>query len=117
MVRRTERAPLHRPQHPRPALRPHVPPGAAVPISLAFATDGSQESVDALTTDARSAMLPAVAITDPADATTVTSATVTVTGTASDDGPVSVKVNGHAAAIAADRTWSGPCRSPRAPTR
>jgi hypothetical protein len=51
-------------------------------------------------------MLPAVAITAPADGTTVTSPTVTLTGTASDDGPVSVQVDGHAATVAADRTWS-----------
>ena len=51
-------------------------------------------------------MLPAVAITGPADGTTATSAAITVTGTASDDGPVSVQVNGHPATVAADRTWS-----------
>jgi hypothetical protein len=80
--------------------------GGAVAISHAFATDGSQESVDALSADARAAMLPSVAITAPADGATVGSATVTVTGTATDDGPVLVGVNGHAATVAADGTWS-----------
>ncbi len=83
-----------------------IAPGASVPISLAFATDGPQENVDALTADARAALLPAVAITGPADGSTVTAAAVTVTGTTSDDGPVSVKVNGQDATLAADRTWS-----------
>jgi hypothetical protein len=80
--------------------------GGAVPISLAFATDASQANADALTADARSAMLPVVGITAPSEATVVTTAAVTVTGTASDDGPVSVAVNGHDATIAADGTWS-----------
>jgi hypothetical protein len=80
--------------------------GGAAAISLAFATDGSQAGVDALSADARAAMQPTVAITAPPDGATVSASAVTVTGTATDDGPVSVSVNGHDATVAADGTWS-----------
>ena len=83
-----------------------VAAGGAAGISLAFATDGSQASVDALSADARSAMQPTVAIIAPPDGATVSASAVTVTGNASDDGPVSVSVNGHDATVAADGTWS-----------
>ena len=83
-----------------------VAAGGAAAISLAFATDGPQANAEALSADARTAMLPAVAITAPADGATVSAAAATVTGAASDDGPVSVEVNGHGATVAADRTWS-----------
>ena len=78
----------------------------AVAVSLAFATDGAQASVDALSADARAGMRPTVAITSPADGATVAAAEVTVTGTATDDGPVSVTVNGRGATVRANRAWS-----------
>ena len=83
-----------------------VPARGAATVSLVFATDGPPETVDALSADARAGTRPAVAMTRPAAGAAVGTATVTVTGTATDDGPVSVRVNGLAAPVAANRTWS-----------
>jgi hypothetical protein len=83
-----------------------IPAGGAVATTFTFATDGSQASVDALTATARAAMLPTVAIGAPADGATVSGTPVTITGTAADDGPVTVSVNGHAATMGAAGTWS-----------
>jgi glucodextranase-like protein len=83
-----------------------VPARGAAAVSLAFATDGSQANVDALSAGARAGLRPTVAITGPANGVRVGTAAVRVTGTATDDGPVSVSVNGHSAALAANRTWS-----------
>ena len=52
---------------------------------------------------------PSLAITAPADGTTVSNGALTVTGTASDPyGIQSLTVNGAAATVAADGTWSAP---------
>jgi hypothetical protein len=83
-----------------------IPAGSTAAISLTFATDGPQANVDSLSAEARAGMLPTVTITAPAGGTTVGAAAVTVTGTATDDGPVSVRVNGQAATVTADETWS-----------
>jgi hypothetical protein len=80
-----------------------VAAGRASAISLAFATDVSQANADALSAAARASMRPSVTLVAPAR---VTTATVKVTGSARDDGPVSVSVNGRPAAVSAAGTWS-----------
>ena len=72
----------------------------------ATVTDAAGNSAAAVVTVTRDTTAPAVAIVSPADGTTLNTATVNVTGTASDaNGIASVKVNGTACSYATGN-WS-----------
>src|SRR4029077_771267 len=70
-----------------------------------------------LADDAIAATKPSIAITSPDDGATTGPGSVTVKGTSSDDGgPPAVNVNGVAATVAADGTWSVDVPLPTDPT-
>jgi hypothetical protein len=88
-----------------------IAPGGSQTINQTFSMGETQAEVDDYVHQAEFAQdaqgLPSVAITAPADGTSVTATPVTVTGTASDNGGVtSLKVNGADVSVAADGTWS-----------
>jgi hypothetical protein len=88
-----------------------VPAGGSKTINQDFAMGETQAEVDGYVGPAEDSLAgPAVAITDPAaDGSTVSTAPVTVKGTASDNkGVASLKVNGADVSIAGDGTWSAP---------
>jgi hypothetical protein len=90
-----------------------IPAGGSQTIQQTFAMGETQAEVDAYSAQAEVAQdaqsPPSVAITAPADGTTVAATPVTVSGTASDNkGVTSLQVNGADVALASDGTWSTP---------
>jgi hypothetical protein len=88
-----------------------IPAGGNQTIRQTFSMGESQAEVDGYAAQAEVAQdaesPPSVAITAPAEGTTVSATPVTVTGTASDNkGVASLKVNGADVSLAGDGTWS-----------
>jgi hypothetical protein len=84
-----------------------VAPGGSFRLTYGLATTIAQTDADAAANDLLAATKPAVGITGPADGSTTTAQTAAVTGTSSDDsGPPAVNVNGVAATVAGDGTWT-----------
>jgi glucodextranase-like protein/PASTA domain-containing protein len=85
-----------------------IPAGGEISIAVAYTHDFTLSSVQSLQQTAQAAIAaPSVNIDAPADGATVDAASAHVTGTASSpDGQATVKVNGVAAAVAADGHWS-----------
>lgn len=86
-----------------------VPAGGTTAILQEYNMARTLADVQASASAAEDQMSPpTVAITSPADASTVTSPALTLTGTAADNKGVTLKVDGQTVAVAADGTWSAP---------
>jgi hypothetical protein len=91
------------------ALRRTVPAGGSFTTTEVFVTTFTAADAASLASQAAAAMSPGIAISSPANgsSTTATSATVTGSTTAGANGlPQYVAVNGHAASVAPNGTWS-----------
>ena len=92
----------------------NVPSGGQATVRMAFIQAFALPEVRALAAEAVAGFAPTIAIGSPADGSTTTAASATVTGTVADSYPVtSVTVNGQAASMSGK---PGPrrCRCPRA---
>jgi Glucodextranase, domain B len=84
-----------------------VPAGGTYALRMAFITAFALSEVHSLVEGVIAGFPPTVSIASPANGSTVTSSPATVTGTAADTGAIaSVTVNGVAATVAADGSWS-----------
>jgi hypothetical protein len=100
-------------------LRYHrtIAPAGSFRITFGTATTLAQGDADALAAEMIAATKPTIAITAPADGATTGPDTATVTGTATDDGgPPAIDVNGVAASVAGDGSWSATVPVPADPT-
>jgi hypothetical protein len=86
-----------------------IPAGGSATVSRTYVNGGSKAEIAAQVSAEQDRLgKPSVAITSPANGSTSDTAAATVTGTASDPGGAvtGVTVNGQAATVAADGTWS-----------
>jgi hypothetical protein len=81
--------------------------GSSAPVRMTFIQAFALTEVDSLAAAAIAGYRPSVSISAPANGTTVTSPSITVTGTASDSGALSsLTVNGAGVAVGTGGTWS-----------
>lgn len=84
-----------------------IPAGGSYDLRMGFVTEYALGAVEGLAKEILASYPPSISIASPANGATVSTPMVTVTGSASDTGAVSsVAVNGHAATVAANGTWS-----------
>lgn len=85
-----------------------VPAGGSITISQSYADDATDAGAAALARQAEDAYSgPAVTIASPASGATVTTPSVAVSGTATDNvGVTSLTVDGQAVPVASDGSWS-----------
>jgi Glucodextranase, domain B len=84
-----------------------IPAGGSSTLRMSFVQGFGLPEVRSLAATALASYYPTVAITSPANATTVATPAVTVTGTASDSGALSsLTVNGATVAVGAGGAWS-----------
>jgi len=84
-----------------------IPAGGSRTLRTAYAQGFGLAEVQKRAAEAQAAFAPSVAIASPASGTTVATASVTVSGTASDTGALTgLTVNGQAVTVAANGTWT-----------
>jgi Glucodextranase, domain B len=84
-----------------------IPAGGSYTLRMGFVTEYALDAVKALAGEILATYPPHVSIASPANGTAVSTPTVTLTGSASDAVAVSsVAVNGHAATLASNGSWS-----------
>jgi Glucodextranase, domain B len=84
-----------------------IPAGGSTTLRMTFVQAFGLAEVRTLAAAAISSYSPTVAIASPANGSTVTTPSVTVSGTASDSGALSsLTVNGAAVAVSSSGTWS-----------
>jgi hypothetical protein len=84
-----------------------IPVGGSTTIRMAFVQAYKLSEVESLAEAVTASYAPALSITAPANGATVTSPSVTVTGTATDSGALStLTVNGQTVGVGAGGAWS-----------
>jgi hypothetical protein len=84
-----------------------IPAGGSYTLRMGFVTEYALGAVKSLAGEILATYPPHVSIASPVNGAAVSTSTVTVTGSASDGVAVSsVAVNGHAATLASNGTWS-----------
>lgn len=84
-----------------------IPAGGSTTLRMAFVQAYALSEVQTLTKEVISSYFPTLTIASPANGTTFTTPSITVSGTASDTGQLSsVTVNGKAVAVGAGGAWS-----------
>jgi hypothetical protein len=95
----------------RPVFEMHyarmIPAGGSYKLRMGFVTEYALSVVKTMAGEILATYPPSVSIASPANGTAVSTPTVTVTGSASDAAALaSVAVNGHAATLAGNGSWS-----------
>jgi len=86
-----------------------IPANGAVTLRFAYAQAFALSDVQAFAQEARAAFAPSLAIASPGDGSNSTTPSITVAGSATDDaGIASLTVNGHAASVQSNGSWSAP---------